>query len=1568
MNGILKILISQCFSQSKEASKLHIIINYFKKCFFMILLYWLLLPSLSFSDTISQNSITVNVPQGTLALVKIELTSENGGVYKFSSDQTWMHSRFFKRDYGDSRIPLAHPGKIGFTGGAWRGQTKRVDVWLKAQDLSIGSYSTTLNIEYITLKYDSDGSCKSGCPPLEGSFTLPVTLNVIDNMAISPSSISIEGEADSDDISTSFTVTFPDEVTATSLQFFINDDQPWLSTSYSVGFRNLAPYPWYKPRYFLRSTNRVGTVNVDFDTSNLTPGIYTGSIYVTAGLITKSIPVALTVNDRDSCPEITSFSGSSTSMNAEYGIHIEFNGEINTSSDESASWKLSIVNEAGQEVFSKEENSSEVSNVVWNGLVDGKVEAGEYSATLSICDEGCDSLKEVRFIINPLKNDCGFNVDFLSSVNIASGNLSHSQNLFNLGETSFTLSYNSKDNYSGLLSKGWTHSYDINLKEHSDGSVVLHVGNAGNRLYTADGNSYASQSDDYSILSKKAAGGWQIIEKSGIIFDFGIDGNILSIMDRNGRETAVTYEAGSLSIIKDNAGKTTTVITDSEGNIAALTDPSGNSYRLHYDGEGNLSELVYPSADGSNSSWTYTYYDNSFMETKTDPNGYTVTYTYDDQWRVLIGNDSEDGTKSIVYPTAEGDVKSTTVTQKDGGIWTYTYDTKAGTITSQTDPGGNTTSYEYDDNRNLISQTGPDGSTTSYTYDDYGNRTSETDAEGNATSYTYNQYGQVLSVTDAEGNVSSYAYDDKGNLSSTTDASGATTSYEYDSKGNVTKITDTTGGETVMSYDDSNNLVSVRDTSGATTFFAYNAAGNMTGQTDANGNTTTFEYNSLNQLVKVTDPQGKATSYSYDRSGNRTSQTDASGNTTYYEYNHKGQVVKVTDALGGETKYTYGGTSCSACGSKGDNLTSITDAKGNTTKFEYDHLSRLVKEIGPLGYSTGYGYDAKGRLTSKTDAEGNTISYSYDALGRLLAKSYPDNTGESYSYDLKGNLLTAANGNMGYTFSYDAGNRVTSVTDSNGRDISYSNDTSGRKTKMTGPNGEEIAYSYDDSNRLNSIASDAGDFIFTYDSLGRRVGLSYPHGVNASYSYDTSGRLTDLIHKTSGASVIASNSYSHDNVGNRLSNENHDRTAEYTYDLIYRLTEAHYNTPGFSTNDSHSKGKGKGKSTVNTNAIANQTEIYSYDPVGNRLASQKNKTYSYNAANQLVIENGTTYIYDKNGNLTQKSGSDEFASYFYDYENRLIKVERTEGTSVIVANYKYDPFGRRIEKKVTENGSTTTTRFFYDNEDILFEYDEKGTIGNQYVHGPGIDEPLALIQRKGNYYYHADGLGSIVAITDESAKVVQDYDYYYFGELKNQKNRIKQPYKYTGREWDKETGLYFYRARYYDPEIGRFTQKDPIGFRGGINLYGYVQQDPINWIDPYGLFSFKYYGNYGGPGWTAGKWTSWDDMTDLQKRRAVRPMDKQDACYKKHDICYGDCRSKCKTSNCPEKCERDGFNSCDRELKNCLIGIGEMTSKLEEAYRLGAIVTFEAQPTARDVYSGLSSSLPQIWDGLTSSF
>ncbi|MCK4502891.1 MAG: RHS repeat-associated core domain-containing protein, partial [Desulfuromonadales bacterium] len=205
------------------------------------------------------------------------------------------------------------------------------------------------------------------------------------------------------------------------------------------------------------------------------------------------------------------------------------------------------------------------------------------------------------------------------------------------------------------------------------------------------------------------------------------------------------------------------------------------------------------------------------------------------------------------------------------------------------------------------------------------------------------------------------------------------------------------------------------------------------------------------------------------------------------------------------------------------------------------------------------------------------------------------------------------------------------------------------------------------------------------------------------------------------------------------------------------------------------------------------------------------------------------YQYDANGNRISRSSPEGTTTYTWDYENHLIGVTTPEGIS---SNYTYDPFGRRISKTV--NGSTTN--YSYDSEDILFETVD-GSIGNIYIHGPGIDEPLALLGKKGATYYHADGLGSIVAMTDDKQKIVQAYEYDSYGNQHDSKNSIKQPYTYTGREHDRETGLYYYRARYYDPEVGRFISEDPIGFAGGdVNLYGYVLANSVNYVDPSGEF------------------------------------------------------------------------------------------------------------------------------------
>jgi len=259
-------------------------------------------------------------------------------------------------------------------------------------------------------------------------------------------------------------------------------------------------------------------------------------------------------------------------------------------------------------------------------------------------------------------------------------------------------------------------------------------------------------------------------------------------------------------------------------------------------------------------------------------------------------------------------------------------------------------------------------------------------------------------------------------------------------------------------------------------------------------------------------------------------------------------------------------------------------------------------------------------------------------------------------------------------------------------------------------------------------------------------------------------------------------------------------------------------------------------------------EAFSYDQVGNRLTGPgaKDTGYLYNSGNQMTQGRKLTYGYDNNGNQTTKTvpaATDKSWTQTWDFENRLVTMEKVKGTEKKTVTFTYDPQGRRIGKQMTTTVDgvtrTSTYAYVYDNDNIILETltDDSGTTTTWYTHGAGTDEHLALERGGSFYYYHADGLGSVTTITDQQGSVVQSYEYDSFGMVKASTG-FRNSYTYTGREWDKETGLYYYRARYYDPMEGRFLSKDPIGFKGGINLYNYVQNNPINAIDPWGLDTF----------------------------------------------------------------------------------------------------------------------------------
>jgi RHS repeat-associated protein len=283
-------------------------------------------------------------------------------------------------------------------------------------------------------------------------------------------------------------------------------------------------------------------------------------------------------------------------------------------------------------------------------------------------------------------------------------------------------------------------------------------------------------------------------------------------------------------------------------------------------------------------------------------------------------------------------------------------------------------------------------------------------------------------------------------------------------------------------------------------------------------------------------------------------------------------------------------------------------------------------------------------------------------------------------------------------------------------------------------------------------------------------------------------------------------------------------TLTYAYDNIYQLLMAEQGT---TTKESYTGACPERYSSREAMRVSRR------NPVGNRLSSVGVNPYQYNASNQLTSIPGTTYTYDNNGNTKTKTTAAGTTAYTWDFENRLTQVALPGTTGTVT--YKYDPFGRRVQKAFTQGGTTTTTNYLYDGRNSLEELDATGNVLARYNQGPSIDEPISELRGSTTSFYQMDFLGSITSLSNSAGALANTYTYDSFGKLNASAGTLTNPFQFTGREFDPETGIYNYRMRYYDQNVGRFLSEDPIGFGGGVNFYRYADGNPISETDPLGL-------------------------------------------------------------------------------------------------------------------------------------
>lgn len=851
--------------------------------------------------------------------------------------------------------------------------------------------------------------------------------------------------------------------------------------------------------------------------------------------------------------------------------------------------------------------------------------------------------------------------------------------------------------------------------------------------------------------------------------------------------------------------------------------------RYYYNDDNDLIQAE----DGNGNSEFYQY-QNHVLVRRTIKSGYSFHFKWTEhspRARCLRAwGDKINGNATYDY-TFEWDIANKSVTAKDtrGGVEYFKFN-DAGLPLVKRDQEGGETHYHYNVFNQLTQVVDPSGGIQRFAYDANQKLIQTTGIDGQVTRYRRDSLGNIIETQDSQGHRWHRTYTDHGLVKTQSNPLNETYHYDYNALGLPRSITNPLGESWHYIWDNLGQLTAVRDPQGQHTRYRRNGLGRVEAITYADGSRTQYEYDPQGNCTAINFPDGTSQRFLYNPLGLLAEQQDQDGRTTRYEYNGLSQVVKRTDTAGHCLHYEYDGER---------NLVGLINENGDRYCLKYDLNERLIEEIGFDGRTQRYQYNACGHLTVSEEIDPETkqcvnrIAYRRNGLGQLTEQWLERYNGKphrqklkQFDYDYAGRLVQADNPDRQLRWVYDAVGRVTEAHQDN-QIIRHQYDTLGRRNGSLLPDGNKIDYQFDQLGRLSQV--DLNHQLLTRitrDELGRETQRQCSNQIVAEREYDPQGRLqAQRFGKTSHAHTINQRSYQYNDAGQLSQIDDARRgTTQYYYDAIDRLVQV----------------------------TGPQPETFVHDPAGNLLGASTNNVdetqqdrtrQNQITHNRLNFYGDCHYQYDCRGNRVKQKrgkGGKLVTHYQYDGLNQLVAV-KTDNANV---SYQYDALGRRIAKITETSDQKHVMQFWWNDDQLLSEHahtdsnDRAST--KTYLYEPNGFQPLAFIENDETYHYHLDHLGTPQEITNAQGDLVWSATYQAYGNLALADiEQVENNLRFQGQYFDEETGLHYNRFRYYDPEVGRFTQQDPIGLLGGTNNYQYVP-NPVTWVDPFGLSCKEY--------------------------------------------------------------------------------------------------------------------------------